>query len=244
GAQPGDTLDDLRRQLADHLELARGLVAAELQTNPPRSQRLVLRANGELQEAADAAAAAAALVARAAEPSDADALSPRRAVSGATTTLAGPPAASASTPTATLPSDAPPANAATRPPSSPPPTHSADAGRSTRHAPGDSPPTPDPDHRRHSAARRLIGTLEALQPLLRESDLVPRDLLDGLETHTEAWAITLDPRASAGQTGSVADAGEVIDALGQLAEHLDAFDYPQAEQALQQALAHMRRLHD
>jgi hypothetical protein len=41
----------------------------------------------------------------------------------------------------------------------------------------------------------------------------------------------------------VADAAEVIDALGQLAEQLDAYDYPQAEQALHQALGHMRKLH-
>lgn len=72
---------------------------------------------------------------------------------------------------------------------------------------------------------------------------MPRELLEGLELHTEAWAITLDPRAQAGLPGSVADAAEVIDALGQLAEQLDAYDYPQAEQALHQALGHMRTLH-
>jgi PAS domain S-box-containing protein len=96
---------------------------------------------------------------------------------------------------------------------------------------------------RVASARRLVNTLEALQPLLREHDLVPRELLDGLERHTEAWAITLDPRAQAGTPGAMADAAVLMETLGVLSDQLDAYDYPQAEQALQLALKQMRSLH-
>jgi PAS domain S-box-containing protein len=239
GAPPGDDIAALRLQLAEHIELARALIEAELRSNPPRQPRLVLRANGELQDAADAAAAA--LLRRDADQTQASAQSPASVAlsNGAAVDLPSPtvhngavaPAGAAASAAAGAP-----AHEQGRP---------VDSSNGTRRpaSSDDDVKLADPSDHRRSSARRLIAILEALQPLLRERDLVPRELLDGLETHTESWAITLDPRAGAGLPGSVADASEVIDTLGQLAEQLDAYDYPRAEQALHQALGHMRKLH-
>jgi PAS domain S-box-containing protein len=239
-----DATSELRHQLAEHIELARGLIGAELRSNPPRQPRLVLRANGELQEAADAAAA---LLRRDAELAEVGAQLPARVAmaSGAAVTVARTSAWSRAAMTSATPSVSP---ARPAPEDAPRPTlrqidnGSGVAAQADRDRDDDM-MLPSPARHRHSAARRLVGTLEALQPLLRERDLVPRELLEGLELHTEAWAITLDPRADAGLPGSVADAAEVIDALGRLAEQLDAYDYPKAERALHQALGHMRTLH-
>jgi HPt (histidine-containing phosphotransfer) domain-containing protein len=214
----GTEVATLRAELDQHIALAQGLIAAELQRNPARPARLVLRANGELQEAADAAALKARADALASPPPD-----PSSAPKATTVSTAAPGAGTAPTTVTDIKShtgDAVPPRAGTL------------SAALMAEGPG-----------RPAAARRLMGTLEALQPLLRERDLVPRELLEGLERHTEAWAILLDPRAPAGRPGSVSDAAEVIDALGLLSEQLDAYDYPQAEQALQSALHHMRSLH-
>ncbi|MBK6852263.1 MAG: response regulator [Burkholderiales bacterium] len=243
-AAPGDDAAELRRQLTDHIELAQGLIAAELQDHPARQTRLVLRANGELQDAADAAAAA---LARHDVTRQADAALATADLALGNGAVVGAPAPDRSggavRPGATtVPVPVP---VAAQPLSPSAPRHDLSSGQGAQAQAGHDSDVmqPNPVGRRHSAARRLVGTLEALQPLLRERDLVPRELLEGLEMHTEAWAITLDPRAQAGLPGSVADAAEVIDALGQLAEQLDAYDYPQAEQALHRALGHMRKLH-
>jgi HPt (histidine-containing phosphotransfer) domain-containing protein len=215
----GTEVATLRAELDQHIALAQGLIAAELQRNPARPARLVLRANGELQEAADAAALKARANALATPLSD-----PSGAPKATTVSTAALGAGTKPTTVTDIKShaaDAVPPRAAT-----------LSAVDLMAEGPG-----------RPAAARRLMGTLEALQPLLRERDLVPRELLEGLERHTEAWAILLDPRAPAGRPGSVSDAAEVIDALGLLSEQLDAYDYPQAEQALQSALHHMRSLH-
>jgi CheY-like chemotaxis protein len=248
-APPADTIGALRLQLAEHIELARGLIATELQEHPPRQPRLVLRANGELQETVDAAAALARQAADQAM-AKAQATAPYAGLNGTAPDLALPTSAPAATSGANHRGGSNAPRPATTPLPAPELQRSNDASvKEPAHADGAQHDNngdvmqANPVGHRHSAARRLLNTLETLQPLLRERDLVPRELLEGLELHTEAWAITLDPRAQAGLPGSVADAAEVIDALGQLAEQLDAYDYPQAEQALHQALGHMRKLH-
>ncbi|MEY4749293.1 MAG: hypothetical protein RIQ60_1507 [Pseudomonadota bacterium] len=244
-ADPAETTDLLGQELADQLGQARALVDAELRQHPARPTRLVLRPNGELQESvADAdELRGAADVARAMAKGNAGAspivvtgLHPATAAAAhlpAATSTAGPRADSTADSVSAAPADASPRAAGV---AMPVPDDAAD---------GDPVSTLADPHRaqRAASARRLIGTLEALQPLLRERDLVPRELLDGLERHTEAWAITLDPRAQAGSAGSMADAAAIVETLGVLGDQLDAFDYPQAEQALQLALKQMRNLH-
>ncbi|MFM2066131.1 MAG: hypothetical protein RLZZ584_1040 [Pseudomonadota bacterium] len=232
-------------ELTDQLAQARTLVDAELARHPTRPARLVLRPNGELLEGADTAAGA---------------LSPATATATADDNTGGTTPASPGpyTDAGTTPDNAAAAQAASPPgvrtttvsdhggaaPDATPP-----AARAQHHQPDEHAGDAAHEHldagpaRRRAAGRRLLATLEALQPLLREHDLVPRELLEHLERHTEAWAILLDPRAPAGTPGSMADAAEVIDALALLGEQLDAYDYPQAEQALQHALQQMRTRH-
>jgi HPt (histidine-containing phosphotransfer) domain-containing protein len=204
-------LEHLVAELTDQLRQAGALVDAELALNPARPARLVLRANGELQEGANGAPSpprvSPELHDSVTTPAELDALEPAQAPASRVHPRADAPAAA-----------------------------KADTTELAAHA--------DPQHsQRRASARRLLNTLEALQPLLRERDLVPRELLDGLDRHTEAWAVTLDPRAPAGAAGAMADAAGVIETLAVLGEQLDAYDYPQAETALQRALQQMRILH-
>jgi HPt (histidine-containing phosphotransfer) domain-containing protein len=204
-------LEHLVVELADQLRQAGALVDAELALHPARPARLVLRANGELQEGANGAPSPPRVSPEMHDsvttPAELDALEPAPAPASRVHPRADAPAAA-----------------------------KADTTELAEHA--------DPQHtQRRASARRLLNTLEALQPLLRERDLVPRELLDGLDRHTEAWAVTLDPRAQAGAAGAMADAAGVIETLAVLGEQLDAYDYPQAETALQRALQQMRILH-
>jgi PAS domain S-box-containing protein len=242
GATPD--LDQLNAELSEQLRQAGALVDAELTLHPARLTRLVLRPNGELQEGVNGAASAEHQADTAVGQQPQDELHGQWTAPGTSgsSTRTAPRFSSHAHDIETPPGKLDGLDAAPALPIAA--LQRADSAGAGKADAIDLATQADPQRaQRRASARRLLNALEALQPLLRERDLVPHELLDGLERHTEAWAVTLDPRAPAGAAGAMADAADVVETLAVLGEQLDAYDYPQAETALQRALQQMRILH-